>query len=89
VGTVYAHHRLVPLLPGFMAAYPEVERSSMLQQEHRLRGGWLRSGHPAGEPRDGRIIARKLEDASLGLLFPIMPPAAPRQPPWRCCRNMI
>lgn len=25
VGTVYGHHRVVPVLPGFMAAYPGVE----------------------------------------------------------------
>ena len=78
VGTVYAHHRLVPLLPGFMAAYPEVELELNVSNRNIdfVEDGL--SGHPAGEPRDGRIIARKLEDASLGVFC--TPDYAARRP---------
>ncbi|MFQ2621584.1 LysR family transcriptional regulator [Aeromonas caviae] len=68
VGTVYAHHRLVPLLPGFMAAYPEVELELNVSNRNI---DFVEDGYDLairlGEPRDGRIIARKLEDASLGV----------------------
>ncbi|WP_290436709.1 LysR family transcriptional regulator, partial [Aeromonas caviae] len=58
VGTVYAHHRLVPLLPGFMAAYPEVELELNVSNRNI---DFVEDGYDLairlGEPRDGRIIA--------------------------------
>lgn len=68
VGTVYAHHRLVPLLPGFMAAYPDVEVELNVSNRNI---DFVEDGYDLairlGEPRDSRVIARKLEDASVGV----------------------
>lgn len=68
VGTVYGHHRLVPLLPRFSAAYPGV--SIELNVSNR-NVDFVEDGYDLairlGEPRDSRLVARKLEDATLGV----------------------
>lgn len=68
VGTVYAQYRLVPLLPRFRALYPQVEID--LHASNR-NIDFVADGHDLairlGEPRDSRLIARKLEDASVGV----------------------
>lgn len=67
-GTVYGHHRLVPLLPAFMAAYPgvEVELNVSNRNIDFVEDGYDLSIR-LGEPRDSRLVARKLEDASVGV----------------------
>jgi DNA-binding transcriptional LysR family regulator len=68
VGTVYGHHRLVPLLPAFMAAYPGVEVELNVSNRNI---DFVEDGYDLairqGEPRDSRLVARKLEDASVGV----------------------
>ncbi|MGN5028417.1 LysR family transcriptional regulator [Aeromonas rivipollensis] len=80
VGTVYAHHRLVPLLPGFMAAYPEIELELNVSNRNI---DFVEDGYDLairlGEPRDSRVIARKLEEASVGVFC--SPAYAARRPP--------
>ncbi len=80
VGTVYAHHRLVPLLPGFMEAYPDVEVELNVSNRNI---DFVEDGYDLairlGEPRDSSLIARKLEDASVGVFC--SPAYAKRRPP--------
>jgi DNA-binding transcriptional LysR family regulator len=68
VGTVYAHHRLVPLLPGFMAAYPDVEVELNVANRNI---DFVEEGYDLairlGEPQDSGLVARKLEDAGVGV----------------------
>ncbi len=68
VGTVYGHHRLVPLLPGFSAAFPGVELEVNVSNRNI---DFVEDGYDLairlGEPRDSRLVARKLEDASVGV----------------------
>ena len=68
VGTVYGHFRLVPVLPDFMATYPGVEVELDLSNRNI---DFVDDGYDVairlGEPRDSRLVARKLEDASLGV----------------------
>lgn len=67
VGTVYGHHRLVPLLPAFMAAYPDVEVEINVSNRNI---DFAAEGYDLairlGEPRNSGLVARKLEDASVG-----------------------
>ena len=68
VGTVYGQHRLVPLLPEFRQAYPQVEIELNVSNRNI---DFVEDGYDLairlGEPRDSRLVARKLEDASLGV----------------------
>ena len=68
VGTVYANFRLVPLLPAFRAAYPRVELDLHVSNRNI---DFVEDGYDLairlGEPRDSRLIARRLEDASVGV----------------------
>ncbi len=68
VGTLYGHHRLVPLLPGFMAAYPGVEVELNVSNRNI---DFVEDGYDLairlGEPRDSRLVARKLEEATVGV----------------------
>ena len=68
VGTVYGHHRLVPLLPRFTTLYPGIEIELNLSNRNI---DFVEDGYDLairlGEPRDSRLVARKLEDASLGV----------------------
>lgn len=68
VGTVYAHHRLLPLLPRFTAAHPGVALELDIANRNI---DFVEDGFDVairlGEPADSRLIARKLEDAELGV----------------------
>ncbi len=68
VGTVYGHHRVVPLLPGFMAAFPGVEVELNVSNRNV---DFVEDGYDLairlGEPRDSRLIARRLEEAPVGV----------------------
>jgi DNA-binding transcriptional LysR family regulator len=68
VGTVYGHHRVVPVLPGFMAAYPGVDIELNVSNRNV---DFVEDGYDLairlGEPRDSRLVSRKLEEASVGI----------------------
>lgn len=68
VGTLYGHHRLVPLLPGFMENYPGVEIELNVSNRNI---DFVEDGYDLairlGEPRDSRLVARKLEEATVGV----------------------
>lgn len=68
VGTPYAHYRLLPLLPKFQAAYPQVDVE--LSISNRVVD-FVDEGFDAairlGIPQDSRLIAHTLEEASLGV----------------------
>lgn len=66
--TTYAHHRLLPALPSFLARYPKltVEVNVSNRNVDLIEEGFdcaIRLGTPA----DNRLIARRLEEASLGI----------------------
>lgn len=68
VGTLYANHRLLPVLPRFTAAYPQIDLE--LNISNRVVD-FVDEGYDLairlGIPRDSRLIAHKLEDASVGI----------------------
>jgi DNA-binding transcriptional LysR family regulator len=68
VPTTYAHHRLFALLPKFAAAYPQVQvEVSVANHNIDLVDEGFDLAIRLGEPQDSRLVARKLEDASLGV----------------------
>jgi DNA-binding transcriptional LysR family regulator len=68
VPTTYAHHRLLPLLPHFSRAFPKIELEVNISNRTI---DFVEEGYDLairlGEPRDSRLIAHALEDASLGV----------------------
>ncbi|QDD65013.1 LysR family transcriptional regulator [Herbaspirillum seropedicae] len=68
VGTPYAHYRLLPLLPRFQQAYPQIEME--LSIANRVVD-FVEEGYDLairlGVPPDSRLIAHTLEEATLGL----------------------
>lgn len=68
VGTLYANHRLLPLLPRFTDAYPQIDLE--LNISNRVVD-FVEEGYDLairlGIPRDSRLIAHKLEEASVGI----------------------
>jgi DNA-binding transcriptional LysR family regulator len=66
--TTYAHYRLFPLLPRFVAAYPKVQIEISVSNRNI---DFVEEGFDLairlGTPQDSRLVARKLEDATLGL----------------------
>ena len=68
VGTLYANYRLMPLLPKFTAAYPDIELELSLSS--RLVD-FVEEGFDLairlGIPDDSRLIAHRLEDAPVGV----------------------
>ena len=68
VGTLYANYRLLPLLPAFAAAYPQIEVELSISN-HLV--DFVEEGYDLairlGIPNDSRLIAHKLEDASVGI----------------------
>jgi len=68
VGTVYAHHRLFALLPAFSQQFPQIELDVQVcgQNVDFVEDG-VDLAIRLGEPPNSRLIARKLEDAALGL----------------------
>lgn len=68
VGTLYANYRLLPLLPKFTAAYPQIELELSLSN-HLV--DFVEEGFDLairlGTPNDSRLIAHTLEEASVGI----------------------
>ncbi|MFT3849154.1 MAG: LysR family transcriptional regulator [Propionivibrio sp.] len=68
VGTLYANFRLMPVLPRFAEMYPQIELDLSLSG-HNI--DFVEEGYDLairlGVPRDSRLIAHKLEDASVGI----------------------
>ena len=68
VGTVYAHYRLLPLLPRFTTAFPGVELELNIANRNV---DFVEDGYDLairlGQPPDSRLVARRLEDASVGI----------------------
>jgi DNA-binding transcriptional LysR family regulator len=66
--TTYAHHRLFPMLPRFVAAYPKVQVEISVSNRNI---DFVEEGFDLairlGAPQDSRLVARKLEDATLGV----------------------
>ena len=68
VGTLYANFRLMPLLPRFSEIYPQIDLDISLS--NRVVDFVDENYDLAirlGTPRDSRLIAHKLEDASVGI----------------------
>jgi DNA-binding transcriptional LysR family regulator len=66
--TTYAHYRLLPLVAGYGARYPQVEIELNVSNRNI---DFIDEGYDIavrlGVPADSRLVARKLEDASVGL----------------------
>jgi DNA-binding transcriptional LysR family regulator len=66
--TTYAHYRLLPLLPMFAATYPKVQIDISISNRNIE---FVEEGFDLairlGALQDSRLVARKLEDASLGV----------------------
>lgn len=66
--TTYAHFRLLPLLPLFTAAYPKISVEVDISNRNI---DFVEEGFDLairlGTPKDSRLVARKLEDASMGV----------------------
>jgi DNA-binding transcriptional LysR family regulator len=66
--TTYANHRLMPLMPAFSARYPKVTLEIDVSNRNV---DFIEEGFDLairmGEPRDSRLVARRLEDATLGI----------------------
>lgn len=68
VPTTYGHYRVMPLLPAFTAQFPKVTVEINLSNRNV---DFVDEAYDLairlGEPKDSRLVARKLEDATLGL----------------------
>ena len=68
VPTTYAHYRLLPNLPAFTAKYPEIAIELDISNRNI---DFVEEGFDVairlGVPQESRLVARKLEDASLGM----------------------
>lgn len=68
VGTLYANYRLLPLLPRFTKAYPQIDLELSISNKVV---DFVEEGFDLairlGIPRDSRLIAHKLEDAPVGI----------------------
>lgn len=66
--TTYAHHRLMPLLPAFTQRFPKVTVEINVSNRNI---DFVEDGYDLairlGSPPDSRLVARKLEDATLGV----------------------
>ncbi len=66
--STYAHYRLLPRLPAFRARYPQVALEVNVANRNI---DFVEEGFDVairlGEPPDSRLVARKLEDAALGI----------------------
>jgi DNA-binding transcriptional LysR family regulator len=68
VGTLYANYRLLPLLPRFTEAYPQIDLElSLSNRVVDLVDEGFDLAIRLGTPRDSRLIAHQLEDASVGI----------------------
>ncbi|SCK22408.1 LysR family transcriptional regulator [Vogesella sp. LIG4] len=67
-GTLYANYRLLPLLGEFTAAYPQVALElSLSNRVVDIVDEGYDLAIRIGTPQDSRLVAHKLEDASLGV----------------------
>ncbi len=68
VPTTYGHHRVLPLLPKFRALYPKITVEINISNRNI---DFVEEGYDLairlGVPEDSRLVARKLEDATLGV----------------------
>ncbi len=68
VPSTYAHYRLLPRLPAFRAQYPTIELEINISNRNI---DFVEEGYDLairlGEPPDSRLVARKLEDARVGV----------------------
>jgi DNA-binding transcriptional LysR family regulator len=68
VPSTYAHYRLLPRLPAFRALYPDVELDINISNRNI---DFVDEGYDVairqGTPPDSRLVARKLEDAPVGV----------------------
>jgi DNA-binding transcriptional LysR family regulator len=68
VPTTYWHFRLLPLLPGFRQQYPGVNLEINISNQNI---DFVDQGYDLairmGVPQDSRLVARRLEDAALGV----------------------
>lgn len=68
VPTTYGHYRVMPLLPAFTAQFPKITVEINLSNRNV---DFVDEAYDLairlGEPKDSRLVARKLEDATLGL----------------------
>lgn len=68
VGSIYAHHRLFPLLPTFRALYPDIQLELSISNKVI---DFVAEGYDVairvGELPDSQLIAHKIEDASMGI----------------------
>lgn len=68
VPTTYAHHRLLPVLAAFTAQHPKIKVEIDISNRNI---DFVEQGYDLairlGEPRDSRLVARRLEDATLGV----------------------
>ncbi|MGD9427261.1 LysR substrate-binding domain-containing protein [Pantoea sp. NSTU24] len=68
VGTPYAHHRLLPLLPRFQAEHPQIELDiSIANRVIDFVDEGFDLAIRLGTLKDSSLIAHKLEDATLGI----------------------
>lgn len=68
VPTTYGHCRVLPLLPKFRARYPQITVEINISNRNI---DFVEEGYDLairlGTPQDSRLVARKLEDATLGV----------------------
>jgi DNA-binding transcriptional LysR family regulator len=68
VPSTYAHYRLLPRLPAFREKYPQIELEINISNRNI---DFVEEGYDIairlGEPPDSRLVARKLEDAKVGV----------------------
>lgn len=68
VGSIYANHRLFPLLPAFRLQYPEIQLEISISN-HLI--DFAAEGYDlairVGDLPDSQLIAHKIEDASIGV----------------------
>jgi DNA-binding transcriptional LysR family regulator len=66
--STYAHYRLLPRLPAFRELYPHIELEINISSRNI---DFVEEGYDIairlGEPPDSRLVARKLEDARVGV----------------------
>jgi DNA-binding transcriptional LysR family regulator len=68
VPSTYAHYRLLPRLPAFREKHPQIELEINISNRNI---DFVEEGYDIairlGEPPDSRLVARKLEDAKVGV----------------------
>jgi len=68
VPTTYGHYRIMPLIAEFLERYPNVEMEVNISNQNI---DFIQQGYDLairlGTPQDSRLVARKIEDAALGV----------------------